>query len=132
MSIDAALAELFSRYENIFTEYNGVDVKDVNQPGLGEDSLLHLAAFHSDCSDVELLLKHGAYVNKKGVIGLTALHYAAAENKLDVVKLLVRYGADKSSKNEFGESALDWARNSNAKDVVAFLENPSDLSLELR
>ena len=123
MSIDAELAELFSRYEETFTDYDGVDIKDVNQLGFGEDRLLHLAANHSDYHDVELLLKNGASVNEKGDIGLTALHYAASKGKLDIVKLLIRFGADKNIKNEFGETALDWARNSNAVDVVSFLRN---------
>ena len=122
MPIDADLAELFSRYEQTFTDYDGVEITDVNQPGLGEDSLLHLAAFHSDYRDVELLLKNGANVNEKGDIGLTALHCAASRNKLEIVKLLVRYGADKTIEDEFGETALDWARNAAAASVVDFLE----------
>lgn len=122
MSVDADLAELFSRYEQTFTDYDGVDITDVNQLGLGEDRLLHLAAFHSDYRDVELLLKNGARVNEKGDIGLTALHYAASENKLDIVKLLLRYGADKSIEDECGKTALDWARNNDAADVVNFLK----------
>ncbi len=122
MLIDENLKELFVRYEEIFTDYDGVDIKDVNQPGLGEDRLLHLAANHSDYKDVELLLKHGADVNAKGDIGLTALHYAASKGKLDIVKLLVKCKADKNIKNEFGELAIDWARNNNQTEVVRFLK----------
>lgn len=122
MSIEADLAELFARYEETYTGYDGVDIKDANQPGLGDDRLLHLAANHGDYRDVELLLEHGANVNEQGDIGLTALHYAASKNRLDIVKLLMRYGADESIENDFGESALDWARNSKAADVVDFLE----------
>ncbi len=122
MSIDADLAELFSRYEETFTDYDGVEITHVNQPGLGEDRLLHLAAFHSDYRDVELLLKNGAKVNEKGDVGLTALHCAAANDKLDIVKLLLRYGADKTIEDEFGETALDWARNADAASVVDFLK----------
>ncbi len=122
MSIDIELAELFSRYEEIFTDYNGVDIKDVNQLGCGEDRLLHLAANHSDYHDVELLLKNGANVNEKGDIGITALHYAASKEKLDIVELLLQFGADKNIKNEFDETALDWARNNNLANIVNFLK----------
>lgn len=121
MSIDKNLKELFSRYERTFMDYDGVDIKDVNQLGSGNDSLLHFAAFHSDCKDVELLLKHGANVNAKGDIGLTPLHYAASKGKLDIVKMLIQYGANKNIQNEFGETATDWARNNNQTEVVNFL-----------
>lgn len=123
MPIDKDLKELFARYAETFTDYDGVELIDVNQPGLGEDRLLHLAANHSHYRDVDLLLRNGADVNAKGDIGLTALHYAASKGRLDIVKLLIQYGADKGIKNVFGESALDWAMNNNQDEVVDFLRD---------
>ncbi len=58
MPIDKELKELFSRYSETFTDYDGVEISDVNQLGLGEDRLLHLAANHGDYHDVDLLLKN--------------------------------------------------------------------------
>lgn len=125
MSIDSALQELFSRYQETFTDYDGVVIEDVNQPGMGEDRLLHLAANHGDSRDVELLLKAGAAVNAQGDLGLTPLHYAASKGRLDIVKALVRSGADRNIKNEFGERPVDWARNAKQSEVVAYLESCS-------
>lgn len=123
MPVDSELKELFLRYQETFTDFDGIAIEDVNQPGMGEDRLLHLAANHCDCRDVELLLKKGAEVNLQGDIGLTPLHYAASKGKLDVVKVLIRYGADVYIENEFGERPIDWARNANQKEVVKFLDS---------
>lgn len=121
MQLENELRELFVRYSDVYTDFDGVDIQDVNQSGLGEDKLLHLACSYGDCQDVDILLRHGADVNAQGDIGLTALHYAASKGRMDVVRLLIKYGANLEIRNEFGETALDWARNNNQVGVVDLL-----------
>ena len=43
---------------------------------------------------LELLLKHGVPINRKGFNDWTPLHQAAARNDVEALKLLVKYGAN--------------------------------------
>lgn len=67
------------------------------------DTCLHIAAHRGDYRSVELLLKSGLDVNRKGEMGCTALHYAKMKGNKDIIKLLLSHGASTTIKNEFGE-----------------------------
>ena len=59
---------------------------------------------------MEILIKHGADVNKQDILGCTPLIYAALSNKPEITKLLLKYGADPSIKDKDGKTALDYAK----------------------
>lgn len=114
------LAEVIKKYRH-YPKFLGIEIVDVNQPGSIDDTMLHIAAWKGELSDVELLISCGANVNAIGDIGNTPLHGAAAKGHLEVAKILLSNGADVSIKNEFGETATDWARNKKHDDMVALL-----------
>lgn len=122
MPTDDRLEELFNRYQQDFADFGGIEIRDVNQAGMGEDRLIHLAASHASTKDVERLLTNGADVNAKGDLGLTPLHLAASKGRLDVVQILLKHGARKHIKNDFGELPIDWGKNNNQDDVAQNLE----------
>ncbi len=124
--LDKSLQKLFSRYQESYTDFDGIVIRDVNQSGLGKDKLLHLAARHNQLDDVEVLLRCGADVNARGDIGLTPLHCAAAKGNLEIVKILVEHRADKGIRDEFGELAIDWAANNGHLEVVEYLRDKGD------
>ena len=76
---------------------------------------------------LELLLKHGAPINKKGINDWTPLHMAAARNDVVALKLLVKYGADLGIRTEIDDYAtpLEEARNLGRKEAVKYLESVS-------
>ena len=121
MLLDKDLQELFSRYQETFTDFDGVVISDINHCDLTEDSLLHLAARHNELADVKLLLRFNADVNARGDMGLIPLHWAASNGNLDIVKVLIEHGADKSLRDEFGDLPIDWAKRNGHSKVVKFL-----------
>jgi ankyrin repeat protein len=67
---------------------------------------------------VELLVKHGADVNKPNAIGSTPLHYAASGNSEHIIRFLLKHGADKTVKNQSGSTPKDLAVH-NGHDRIA-------------
>lgn len=116
----AKLAEVIRKYRH-YSNFLGIEIADVNQPGSIDDTMLHIAAWKGEMRDVEVLVACGANVNAIGDIGNTPLHGAAAKGRLDVVKFLLAKGAAANIKNEFGETAADWARNAEHDHVCSFL-----------
>ena len=126
MHVSKELQELFTRYEEMFSDFSGVHITNVNQVGMGgEDNILHLAAYHSGTADVELLLKSGANVNAKGDLGRTAIHFAAENGKINNVNILLHYGANFNIKDEFGETPLDLAKKNNYDEIAKVLKRRS-------
>lgn len=74
---------------------------------------------------LELLLKHGAPINKRGINDWTPLHMAAARNDIVALKLLVKYRADLSIKTHIDDYAtpLEEARILNCEEAVKYLES---------
>ena len=72
---------------------------------------------------LELLLKHGAPVNARGLNDWTPAHMAAARDDVKALRLLVRYGADLSIRTRIDNFAtpLEEARSLN-KDGIAITE----------
>lgn len=62
----------------------------------GRCSPLHLAAYRGDVSLIQILVQHGAALNKRDSTSRTPLHYAASKNNVLAVKKLIKYGADVS------------------------------------
>lgn len=83
---------------------------------------------------VEFLLKMGANVNHRDILGVTALHMAAIykdiEEALDMIKLLLDYGADPNEKS-VGYSPFDIAcRRGQIEKIKLLLEHGVDLEIE--
>lgn len=88
----------------------GCDVNALHPHSPGFTPLAELASWAS-LETLDLMLKRGAAVNKKGLGKRAApLHVAAASGRLDVVKMFLKRGAEWEAKNADGETALDYAR----------------------
>lgn len=72
---------------------------------------------------VNLLLKHGANIDAKGIYNRTALHTAAFFGNYFAVKLLLNKGANPNAKEseEFSQTALHMAAKNNHATIVACL-----------
>lgn len=69
---------------------------------------------------IELLLKHGADPNQRGVNDYTALHKAVEQRSLAAVDLLLRAGADRSLRTRIDdcETPEQMARRTNLLDIA--------------
>lgn len=95
---------------------------DLNDPPKQESTIVKLinfnhtinsiekACFKVDPKIVELLLKKGAYVNSKDIIGNTPIYYAIEMQNKDIVDLLLNNGAvvyNQHFNNKFGKNILE-------------------------
>ena len=74
---------------------------------------------------IQLLIDHGAPINKKGINDWTPLHMSAAREDIEALKLLVRNGADLTIRTEIDDYAtpLEEAKNLKKQRSVEYLEN---------
>jgi ankyrin repeat protein len=85
-----------------------------NPNGFGSSAgPLHSAAFYGRGEVAELLLAHGADINRTDSNGETPLHRAAFRQKADVVRLLLEEGASVNVTSTSGSprTALDMTDN---------------------
>ena len=60
---------------------------------------------------IEYLIKKGADVNSKNILGVTTLHYAMSiKHDYKIIKLLLYHGSDVYSKSTTGVSVLDYTK----------------------
>ena len=85
----------------------GIDLED---PGTGGGTALHVAAFNGNVEIVRRLLNHAAEIDAKDDSGATPLMIAFAQKHEEVVRLLVEQDAEARVKNNDGVSALTLAR----------------------
>ena len=69
---------------------------------------------------VQLLLAHGADVNKRMKRGQTALMFASYHGHTELVRLLLQSGADVNADFE-GDTALIWAKQKGHAEIVNLL-----------
>ena len=98
---------------------SGVDVDT-------EDSKQHATALmwaaHEGYPDVvELLIEHGASINKRKATGETALWFAAQQGWIEALKVLIQHGADVNITGWQGASALEVARKKGHQEVEDYL-----------
>jgi hypothetical protein len=98
---------LLEEVKNILEKKPNVDCTDAS---FGNTPLL-FAARHGHLEIVELLLDHGATINKPANTGNTPLIEAAINGHLEVVKVLLARGADAGCKNNSDETAYHCAWN---------------------
>ena len=98
---------------------------NVNSPNVGEQPELFSACLSCNQEMVELLLSHGAkidrlgtaYVTKKHIAqDVTPLMVAAWLGKPNIVRLLISSGSSLQAKDAEGCSALDWAKRCRSKE----------------
>jgi ankyrin repeat protein len=83
---------------------------DVNQPaGVNDWPPLMHAVHKKQLRTAEVLLKHGADVNRGGRGGMTPLMMAAGYGDTAMVELLLRHHADPQRVSQDGSTALDYA-----------------------
>ena len=115
----------FKKYET-HPDFLGDTIKDVNQVGCMDDTVLHIAARNNSLNDALVFLQNGALIDFKGDLGYTPLHYACMFGNIEMVKVLLDYGSDTNIQNEFGENAVRIAINSsseNKEKIVKLLNN---------
>ena len=121
---------ILKKYE-AHPDFLGDTIKDINQVGGMDDTVLHIAARNNSLNDALVFLQNGALIDLKGDLGYTPLHYACMFGNIEMVKLLLDNGSDKNIqnelvKNEFGENAVRIAINSsseNKEKIVKLLNN---------
>ena len=74
---------------------------------------------------IQLLINHGAPINRKGINDWTPLHLAAVREDLEALQILLKNGADASIRTEIDGYAtpLEEARSLGKLKSVAFLES---------
>jgi ankyrin repeat protein/outer membrane protein assembly factor BamB len=87
-----------------------------------DDSDLELAAENGDLEKVKTLLKGGAWVDSRSVLGTTALTGAAMNGRGEVVRLLISSGADVNHGKGTGHrSAIEMAAYGGHSSIVKML-----------
>ena len=85
----AAIEQHKKQINNVLVEKNRLSIqfrRIVNQNN-GIDNISYFA-------DIVDLVKNGANINTKSILGATALHDAAKQKNIDLAKLLIEHGAD--------------------------------------
>lgn len=108
----------------------------------GGETPLHNAAEANQLSAIEMLIEHGAEVNrcsKSGeselefgpMDGETPLHIAAALASVGVIRFLISQGADKTIRNFSGMSAYDFAiKHERPEEILNLLHFEEETSSE--
>jgi ankyrin repeat protein len=98
----------------------GADVNNIS--GKLKESPLHVAAKRRrNAAILKLLIKKGAYVNRKNIDGKSVLHYTAENQNVPMASQIIKAGADVNAKNGFGETALHLAAKLKDENFVQLL-----------
>lgn len=122
-----SLIELLQDYQGL-PEYCGLDIKNVDQRSLFGDFPLNIAASRGSISELQLLARNGALVNRPGEHGYTPLHNATEQGHLHAVIWLLSNGAERLIKNDFGETPLDLAKLLKEAEIHKVLSMPAGVS----
>lgn len=72
-------------------------------------SPLHYAAEYSHTDAMQLLIDHGANINKKGGSDLTPMHWAVVKVNMEAIQLLIDNGADVNAADNEGWTSMKFA-----------------------
>jgi hypothetical protein len=106
--------------ELLFSKPSREDHDPGNKPYFGDTALI-LASAARKKQMVDLLLKKGADVNRRGQVEYTALFEAVSRRHPDIVKLLLDRGAKVDLRNGYGDTVLVHAANDGETDMVKLL-----------
>jgi len=106
--------------------------EDVNyaDPGTGYTPLIMTSGWGNE-EIAELLVCHGADVNKISNYGGTPLMRASWKGHLKMIKKLLEWGADDTIKDNIGETAFDRAKENGKPECVKVLESAAPLKERL-
>lgn len=120
------LSSLFEKYQE-HINFDRIKITHVNQKGLEDDMMIHIAARMNKLEDVKLLIENNAEINLQGDCGYTPLHYACRNGNDEMVKILLLNHADPFIKNEWGDNAFDIVEKldleKNKKVLKKYLKN---------
>ena len=108
LSARYGLADLAKTYLEMGTSTESISGEHQGTP-------LHMAARSGSASVVQVLLNHGASLNKVDRDGNSALHFAAYRGDGDIATLLLRAGADPEGQQRPETSKLEWAAHERSK-----------------
>ena len=107
----------------VSADVNGVERGQQHRGASGGTALLS-ACLHNHRRVVEILLEHGAEVDKSDEVGgWSPLLVAAGSGYADICRVLLSAGADWRRKTHAGETALDWARLRGKVETAVVIEN---------
>ncbi|EDQ88308.1 uncharacterized protein MONBRDRAFT_26336 [Monosiga brevicollis MX1] len=107
VSTSTSLFSPSSPYDGAPVPYNGDDGDGDAVPYGGTP--LHRACYYGHVKVVEILLKHGVYVEAKDNDSQTPLHYACTYGHDKVVEMLLKHGVYVEAKNNRGKTPLQLA-----------------------
>nr|CAH7721935.1 unnamed protein product [Callosobruchus chinensis] len=81
-----------------------------------------MAAYEGHLQIVDLLIKHGADIDCKDLLGMTPLHWAVQNGHADVVEYLVSNGAEATEPNKFGLTPQAIAQQTERLDIESLLD----------
>jgi ankyrin repeat protein len=97
---------------------------DVNQVDNSGDTPIDVACERKWVAIAELLLGHGAEVNRTDQNGNTLLHRAVVkDHNIELIKLLLDYNADTSIKNKAGKTPLDLIEKTDSWGITSSISN---------
>ena len=110
------------RYNTRLTKLIELHLENTEDPSENW-SLLHTAARHNRCDEINLLAEWGFDINAQTVNGYTPLYRAAAYGKIEAMNSLIALGADISITNNTGQQPLHIAASNSKIKVMEKLKN---------
>lgn len=72
-------------------------------------SPLHYAAEYNHTDAMQLLIDHGANINKKGGNDITPMHWAVVKVNMEAIQLLIDNGVDVNAADNEGWTSMEFA-----------------------
>ena len=111
------LEQIFKEYSYL-SEYLGIGLHSVNQPGHYGNSPLQIAIWRRNLEEVKCLLQAGADPNWRGQYGYTPLHAAATTDQPEIVELLLKAGARVDVADDDGMKPIQLAKSLRVRQML--------------